>query len=161
MTARCSKCGTENPDDGRFCRSCGQKFVAMAAPVETSEPGVYYCYKHKKETTRVTCGRCERPLCTKCVTVGANGVRCRDCARNKVPLHFSGMVHEMFSGLRKMGRTLAAQPYWIYIIVLLAMSVIGRISTLGSNHPDPQTMEDAGYYDDPTETRSESAPADR
>ena len=38
------------------------------------------CYKHPKEETRLSCGRCERPICTRCSIVGPAGVRCRECA---------------------------------------------------------------------------------
>jgi hypothetical protein len=41
------------------------------------------CYKHPKEETGLSCGRCERPICTRCVVQGPAGVRCRDCASLK------------------------------------------------------------------------------
>jgi len=37
------------------------------------------CYYHPKRETRVTCGRCEKPLCADCVQHGATGVRCKEC----------------------------------------------------------------------------------
>jgi hypothetical protein len=37
------------------------------------------CYYHPNRGTRVTCGRCEKPLCPDCVQHGATGVRCREC----------------------------------------------------------------------------------
>jgi hypothetical protein len=112
MNAHCSICGTENPADSKFCRSCGKKFVPVAPAVEAGEPGVYYCYKHKNETTRVTCGRCERPLCPKCVTVGANGVRCRHCARNKTPVRLSGVLHDTGSAIGRGVNHLGTRPVW-------------------------------------------------
>lgn len=130
MSARCAHCGTENPDDSRFCRSCGKPFVAVPAPVEAGEPGLYYCYRHKKETTRVTCGRCERPLCPKCVTVGANGVRCRECARNKVPVRLGGVLHDATSSVGRGMQSMGSRPVWyLYIwsaIIRLIMSFFGR-----------------------------------
>lgn len=39
-----------------------------------------YCYKHPKEETGLSCGRCERPICTRCVVIGPAGPRCRECA---------------------------------------------------------------------------------
>lgn len=91
---RCSKCAAENPDGLKFCGNCGAKFVAIAPPVMADEAdGVYFCHKHKKETTRVTCGRCERPICPKCMVMGHAGVRCRQCARNKVPVRLRGVMH--------------------------------------------------------------------
>jgi len=37
------------------------------------------CFYHPDRETRVTCGRCERPLCPDCVRHGATGVRCKEC----------------------------------------------------------------------------------
>ena len=39
-----------------------------------------YCYKHPKVETGLSCGKCERPICTNCMIVGPAGVRCRECA---------------------------------------------------------------------------------
>jgi hypothetical protein len=41
------------------------------------------CYKHPKEETGLSCGKCDRPICTKCMVNGPAGVRCRDCASLK------------------------------------------------------------------------------
>ncbi len=41
------------------------------------------CYKHPKEETGLSCGKCERPICTRCVVQGPAGIRCRDCASLK------------------------------------------------------------------------------
>jgi hypothetical protein len=39
-----------------------------------------YCYKHPKVETGLSCGKCERPICTDCMIVGPAGVRCKECA---------------------------------------------------------------------------------
>ena len=120
MNARCATCGTENPSDSRFCRSCGRKFVAVEPPVDAGEPGLYYCYKHKKETT----------LCPRCVTVGANGVRCRECARNKVPVRLTGVLHDATSAVGRGVNRMGARPVWyLYIwsfIIRIIMGFFGR-----------------------------------
>ena len=38
------------------------------------------CYRHPKTETAVSCGRCERPICVKCMVSGPAGMRCPDCA---------------------------------------------------------------------------------
>ena len=43
------------------------------------EPGVWYCARHSNVTTRLRCGRCEKPICPKCTNMGPVGARCRDC----------------------------------------------------------------------------------
>ncbi len=37
------------------------------------------CFYHPNSETRVSCGRCGRPLCPDCVRHGATGVRCKEC----------------------------------------------------------------------------------
>lgn len=47
------------------------------------EPGVFFCARHPNVKTRLRCGRCEAPLCPKCMNYGPTGVRCRDCGSNR------------------------------------------------------------------------------
>ena len=37
------------------------------------------CYRHADRLTRLSCGRCGKPLCPECVRHGPVGVRCREC----------------------------------------------------------------------------------
>ena len=46
----------------------------------SSTASYMYCYKHPKVETGLSCGKCERPICTNCMIVGPAGVRCRECA---------------------------------------------------------------------------------
>jgi hypothetical protein len=38
------------------------------------------CYRHKNVETAVSCGRCDRPICPKCMISGPAGMRCPECA---------------------------------------------------------------------------------
>ena len=38
------------------------------------------CAKHSDVETSLTCGRCEKPVCLRCMTHTDVGIRCRDCA---------------------------------------------------------------------------------
>jgi len=38
------------------------------------------CYRHKKVETNVRCGKCDKPICPKCMIPGPAGMRCPDCA---------------------------------------------------------------------------------
>lgn len=110
---RCAKCGAENPDNHKFCSECGAKFVARAPSIPVpGEEGVFYCAKHKKEPTRVTCGRCEKPICHKCMIVGPAGVRCRDCGRRKKPVRLRGVMHDAGRGIGSFGAGLGTRPVW-------------------------------------------------
>lgn len=47
----------------------------------TVEGGTRYCATHPEVETVVSCGRCDRPVCPKCMIFTPVGVRCRDCAQ--------------------------------------------------------------------------------
>lgn len=38
------------------------------------------CYRHPKVETNVACGRCEKPICARCMVSGPAGMRCPDCS---------------------------------------------------------------------------------
>lgn len=124
--AHCSKCGAANVATTKFCGSCGAKFEPVAAAVSAGEEGLYYCYKHRKEPTRVTCGRCERPICPKCLVVGPAGVRCKVCARNRTPIRIRGLAHSAGSAIGGIdGRKVWYLYIWASIIRFIAM-LFGR-----------------------------------
>jgi hypothetical protein len=117
---RCSSCQAEVQGSPKFCPECGKKFVPNAEPVAAGEDGVYFCHKHKRETTRVTCGRCERPICPKCMVLSAAGVRCTDCARNKVPVRLRGVLHDVGSGVTK---SPGAQRVWYMVGIMFIVNL--------------------------------------
>lgn len=41
------------------------------------------CYRHPKVETAVSCGKCDRPICTRCMIPGPAGMRCPECASLK------------------------------------------------------------------------------
>ncbi len=115
---RCSKCGSEAAEVKKFCAECGAPFVAReeAVPVP-GEAGAYYCHRHKKEPTRVTCGRCEAPVCTRCAVHGPVGVRCRECAKNRVPLRPMGVLHSAGKTMDSpAGRTVWYLAIWYFVV---------------------------------------------
>jgi hypothetical protein len=38
-----------------------------------------FCYRHPARETRIRCGRCDRPICTRCAMQGPVGFRCKTC----------------------------------------------------------------------------------
>jgi hypothetical protein len=63
------------------------------------------CARHPKVETRLACGRCETPICPKCMVMTDVGARCPDCApARKLPQFELGPV--MF--LRALGASLGA-----------------------------------------------------
>ncbi len=121
---RCSKCGAESKEQTKFCPECGKKFVPIEQPVAAgAEEGLYFCFKHKKEQTRVQCGRCERPICSKCMVMGPAGVRCKSCAKNRIAIRPRGVMHDLGSGATSPG----AQRVWYMVIFLFVINLITGI----------------------------------
>jgi ABC-type amino acid transport system permease subunit len=52
-----------------------------AAEPAADDDGTLHCYRHPDRETWVRCGRCDRPICTKCAMQGPVGFRCRDCGK--------------------------------------------------------------------------------
>ena len=48
---------------------------------EADEAGALRCYRPPERETYMRCGRCDRPICTKCGLQGPVGFRCRDCGQ--------------------------------------------------------------------------------
>ena len=44
-------------------------------------PEISYCAKHPKTETNLQCGRCEEPICPRCMVQTLVGARCQGCAR--------------------------------------------------------------------------------
>jgi len=128
----CNRCRAENPDDKKFCGECGSALEPKAGPVAVpGEEGAFFCARHKREVTRVRCGRCETPICPRCTVFGPAGVRCRDCARNRVPIRPMGVLHEAtrpFGDPQGAGRTIWYLAIWAFILSLFSGFFGGRDS---------------------------------
>ena len=47
-----------------------------------TEPPTMYCARHPKVETLLRCGRCDTPICPKCMVHAGVGIRCPECAAN-------------------------------------------------------------------------------
>ena len=75
------------------CRNLKNAAPTDVAPVKLTftpvrhdpESGVaiYTCPRHPKEETRLTCGRCDQPICPRCMVYTSTGLRCPDCIYGK------------------------------------------------------------------------------
>jgi hypothetical protein len=70
-------------------------------------PDVVYCARHPQVETYLRCGRCNTPICPRCLVQTPVGARCRDCANvsrlptfNVTPAFFArGMTAALLSGI--------------------------------------------------------------
>jgi len=77
------------------------------------------CYRHPSRETGVSCSNCGRPICTDCMTTTPVGMRCPECARQKV--YEEGALFGSLRGLPTLG--VAHGQWW-------------RIVTSGFMHED-------------------------
>lgn len=55
--------------------------LATADSITAVDDERQFCYRHPQRETALSCGRCERPICTNCAMQGPVGFRCRQCGR--------------------------------------------------------------------------------
>jgi hypothetical protein len=82
----------------------GKSIQTTTAPPE-SEPvdqpaqvGPWQCAAHPSVETYLRCGRCERPICPKCMIQTPVGSRCRDCARMRKPPTYNPTILDYLRG---------------------------------------------------------------
>jgi hypothetical protein len=65
-----------------------------AAVPEADQPVGARCAAHPQVETYLRCGRCETPICPRCLVMTPVGARCRDCARlRRLPMFDVKPIH--------------------------------------------------------------------
>jgi hypothetical protein len=148
IAVKCASCGSENPEGNAFCGSCGQKLIPAFEKVAVvgGEEGAYYCYRHKREPTLLSCGRCDRPVCTKCAIHGPAGIRCPDCARQHIAVRPMGVLNDFSRGFRGLFR---GGGYSILIWFFVLSMVFGSVrGCMYMNQPvDGEPVEHSAPHD--------------
>ena len=122
---KCASCGSDNPEGNSFCGTCGQKlFQAFEAVPVTGDEGAFYCYRHRRESTRLSCGRCGKPICTRCAIHGPAGIRCPECAKQNIAFRPMGALSDVTRSVRSLGR---GGPYTIYIRFIVISLLLGSV----------------------------------
>lgn len=142
----CRRCAKDNPAENRFCSRCGLE-LTDPEPTKPSDGEQMYCHRHPKEPTNLFCGKCERPICTRCLVMSPAGVRCKECSRHKVSVRPAAVLHEAsqpFKALFRMG------PMSIWIVLAL----IGLVGTVVRSCARPAfpPSNDYGREEEPTRT---------
>jgi hypothetical protein len=102
----------------------------MAAEADT-----FFCARHPSVETVLRCGRCETPICPKCVVFTDVGARCPTCApARKLPqLEISpvwiarGVAAAVVAGLVAGGLWGLLLPHVVGLIVILAGAGVGYV----------------------------------
>jgi len=90
------------------------------------------CATHPSVETELTCSRCGKPICPRCLVVTPVGARCRECARvRRLPTYQLGSVFI----LRGLGASLAsgaaAGALWAFLLPFNVGAFIGLFLGLG------------------------------
>jgi hypothetical protein len=113
----CPRCGRSNGAEATNCIRCGLDLtVSYDHPSEPEAPTLF-CYKHPKAATNLSCGRCERPICTKCAVIGPSGIRCKECARQKIAVRPGAVAYEV---KRSVFQVLFSGPWSLWITITVA-----------------------------------------
>ncbi len=81
---------------------------------EPTDAEIFYCATHPKVETGLRCGRCDTPICPRCLVMTPVGARCRECARLKpLPMFVAGPSH-----------------YALAIVAGLGVAALGSIALL-------------------------------
>ncbi len=74
---------------------------AGTRPTEPAEePSLVRCARHPEVETGLRCGRCDTPICPRCLVLTPVGARCRDCARlRRLPLFEAAPRHYLLAVL--------------------------------------------------------------
>lgn len=147
-TVKCASCGSENPEGNSYCGSCGQKlFQAFDKVAVEGDDGAFYCYRHKRESTRLSCGRCGKPVCTRCAVLGPAGIRCPECAKQHIAFRPMGAVSDLTRGLRNVGRGGSYTIYIWIVVTLLVLSYVGSCSVMRQSHQYQPTRKSSESRD--------------
>ena len=71
---------------------------AVEPPPPPAQVGPWQCQAHPSVETYLRCGRCERPICPKCMVQTPVGSRCRDCARIRKPPTYDPTYLDLLRG---------------------------------------------------------------
>jgi hypothetical protein len=69
-------------DDTRQAEGSPEDEPQPDAPIQA---GPFRCATHHQVETYLRCGRCEKPICPRCLIQTPVGARCRECARLRRP----------------------------------------------------------------------------
>ncbi|MFA4835808.1 MAG: B-box zinc finger protein, partial [Dehalococcoidia bacterium] len=103
-----------------------------------------YCARHPKVETNLRCGKCEQPICPKCVVQTPVGARCPDCAKlTRLPIFQVSILDHLKAVGVGLGLALSSGTAWgiigpdiplfSYLIALAVGYMIGELGSLSVN----------------------------
>jgi len=101
----------------------------LELPVSDQE-NVTYCATHPNVETYLRCGRCDTPICPKCLVQTPVGARCRQCAHvQKLPLFSVSPTYYARAVGAALGLALAAAA--VYAMILITVPITSFLALMG------------------------------
>ena len=101
----------------------------MELPVSDQE-NVTYCATHPNVETYLRCGRCDTPICPKCLVQTPVGARCRQCAHlQKLPLFSVSPTYYARAAGAGLGLALAAAA--VYAMIVITVPITSFLALMG------------------------------
>lgn len=126
----CPRCAKENDPDNRFCGRCGLDFTEYDHEPKPAPGEELFCYRHKRTPTNLRCGRCDKPICTKCTVMGPAGPRCPECGKMHIPIRGRAIAHE---AKRSVSSLFRGGPWTIYLLIICVMMLLGFFRGCGES----------------------------
>ena len=86
------------------------------------------CARHPGVETALSCGKCEVPICPKCMIQTPVGARCPSCARvSRVPTYQVGGIHYLRAAGTGLGIALVTGLAWGFIQIFIPFFFLGLL----------------------------------
>jgi hypothetical protein len=102
--------------------------------LETQDPVAVSCANHPRQETAVRCGKCGKPICTRCMVSTPVGMRCRECAQlRRLPQFDVGpnlLLRAVPAGLATSTLTwfiVAYIPFFRFFLGILVGAAVGEV----------------------------------
>jgi hypothetical protein len=94
-----------------------------------------YCAKHSNIETNLTCGKCGKPICPKCLVQTPVGIRCQECARLKtLPTFQVGLSYYLRAIGAGIGIAIVVGFIWWAINLILPFLLLRLIVAAGAGY---------------------------
>ena len=129
---KCSKCGRVNDTGSQFCGACGASLViaktdTTSRPDDQANASIVYCNVHRSAETQLRCGRCDIPVCPKCMAHSPVGVRCPQCSK-PAPMPQYDVQNRLF--FRALGVAILMGLLGGFILGFIVGPLFGQLLTL-------------------------------
>jgi hypothetical protein len=95
-------------------------------------PDVVECATHPDVETRLRCGRCDKPICPRCMIMTPGGQRCRECANLRPPPAYDVNASMKLRGAgAALGVGLAAGVLWSFVPPFIGLFIFLLAAGLG------------------------------